>query len=186
MFPGPKPGGLPFFLVPDKVADGGGHSPQTISGSTCFLDKVPQRSTSPSIEWLSRRELHSRPLPFAGKRSCLLSYGKMVETVRVALTTACLQDRLASTEHASPKMAPSLRLSRRPSTLEASRSVLSYEGIKWTTASGSHRANVGLQPTGFNSSARGRKMRRPGNAPGWSDARLFYRQPRLFTELSPR
>ena len=56
--------------MPNKLADGGGHSPQTISGSTCFQDKAPQRSTSPSIKWLSRRELHSRPLPSQGSALC--------------------------------------------------------------------------------------------------------------------
>jgi hypothetical protein len=40
---------------------------------------------------------------FASCCSVCSSYAGMVETVRVALTTACLQDRLASTEHASPK-----------------------------------------------------------------------------------
>ena len=64
---------------PMKMADGGGHSPQTISGSTCFQDKVPQRSASPSIKWLSRRESHSRPLPSQGSALVLLSYGIMVE-----------------------------------------------------------------------------------------------------------
>ena len=84
-------------------------------------------------------------------------------------------------------MAPSPELSSGPPALEEPRSVLSYEGIKVDSC-------VGLAPTndrvaagrfGF-FSLQEEMVRRPGNAPGWSDARLFYRQPRLFTELSPQ
>ena len=69
---------------------------------------------------------------FAGKRSDSAELrDNLVETVRVALTTACLQDRLASTEHAPPKVAPPPGLPPGSPALEVRRSCqLSYEGIE--------------------------------------------------------
>ncbi len=61
---------------PIKLADGGGHSPQTFAGSLCFQDRFGAvvRFTI-QLKWLSRRESHSRPLPSQGSALVLLSYG---------------------------------------------------------------------------------------------------------------
>ena len=60
-----------------KVAEGGGHSPHAIAGTLGFQDRFGavvqftfRKSLGPNIntflKWLSRRELHSRPLPSQG------------------------------------------------------------------------------------------------------------------------
>ena len=100
------PGQAPRLLrlLPDKLADGGGLSPQTSYEEVLPVFKTGHRYAvlhhpkKGSHGWNRTSGLQLRKLLL-----CLLSYAGMVETVRVALTTACLQDRLASTEHASPK-----------------------------------------------------------------------------------
>jgi hypothetical protein len=69
----------------------------------------------------------------------MLSYGRMVEDVGISPTsTGCRP--VVSYSVTDPPLAPPLRLSRRSSTLEASRSVLSYEGVKM-------ESRLGLPPS---------------------------------------
>ena len=110
-------------LLPDKLADGGGLSPQTSYEEVLPVFKTGHRYAvlhhpkKGSHGWNRTSGLQLRKLLL-----CLLSYAGMVETVRVALTTACLQDRLASTEHASPKVAPPPGLPPGSPALEVRRS----------------------------------------------------------------
>src|SRR5208282_4012894 len=59
--------GFTSSLMPDKLADGGGHSPQTLTGSLCFQDR-PGAVVQFTIHknGYPGSESHSRPLPSQG------------------------------------------------------------------------------------------------------------------------
>jgi len=63
---------------------------------------------------------------------------------------------------------------------------LSYGSAKWSLAPVSHRASVVLQTTAFACSLARQWCGALVTLQAGADARVFYRQPRLFTELSPR
>jgi hypothetical protein len=168
------------------VADGGGHSPQTISGSTCFQDKVPQRSTSPSIKWLSRRESHSRPLPSQGSALVLLSYGIMVEDYGISpYSTGCRP--VVSYSVTDPPNCTLARTLIWTSGFRRAALCFKLRGHKVDSCVGLAPTNDRLQPAASASLAYRRV---------WCGALVtlqvgvmldcFYRQPRLFTELSPQ
>ena len=124
---------------------------------------------------------------FAGKRSCSAELrdneiggggGNRTHSLNLA--------RIGRPYDCHPQLLPA-GVAPASSALEASRSLLlSYGSAKWSPAPVSHRANVVLQTTAFACSLARQWCGALVTLQAGAGARLFYRQPRLFTELSPR
>jgi hypothetical protein len=174
--------------MPDKLADGGGHSPQTLTGSLCFQDRPGA---------VVQFTIHKNGYPGENRTRglflrreallVLLSYGIIESGGGGGNRTHSLNlARIGRPYDCHPQMLPA-GVAPASSALEASRSLLlSYGSAKWSLAPVSHRASVVLQTTAFACSLARQWCGALVTLQAGADARLFYRQPRLFTELSPR
>ena len=170
--------------MPDKLADGGGHSPQTSSGFSLFSRQARRGSPFTIHKVVLPARIAPAASSFAGKRSAELrdneiggDGGSRTHSLNLA-RTGRLYD-------CHPQMLPA-GVAPASFALEASRSLLlSYGSAKWSPAPVSHRANVVLQTTAFACSL----------ARQWCGALVTLQAgaasdalqaSRLFTGLSPR
>ena len=169
------------------MADGGGLSPQTFSGSLCFQDRYGAvvRFTIHKVVIPARIALAASS--FAGKRSCSAELrdneiggggGNRTHSLNLA--------RIGRPYDCHPLNATGRSCTRIFGVRSVALFSVELRQRKVEPRPGIAPGKCRFADDRVRLLAREAMVRRPGNAPGRGGARLFYRQPRLFTELSPR